>query len=579
MAIHPEEGPYLHALASPGHLRASGDLDPLGGGAIFWDEWYTPGAQLASYYRGTLTFADLFSQHNEHRLFFPRLIWLPMAILAGSWDVRHEMILTLCLAGLCSAGLYRLLRFSKGPAAGRAFVFGLMNFLLFSPRQYETFLVGAQGQTFMPTLALLFALLMNLSRRSLPAKTIVNAALAFVGTYSFGNGMLIWLLAFPLETMPAADLSPHRTRARICWRAVYILVAAVSVAAYFISYRHPPYSPPVVSPLERFPAFVRFVVVWIGSLFEVGTPEICGTLLLLFLVGLTTLALRQARRTGAWQPYYPWLVLACYTLISACIAAVARLGFDHSLAGDSRYTAFSAFFSIALLGLGWSVYTQAKTPRLSPRLALPVAVALLLLLLTPWVITFKAERKLLRTDGQARRHGQLVVRWMAAIPQNPEFAFFSPYPQKETVDTIRTIAARGALRPPLVSDALARAVNEPPNAANASAGTLEQASYDGSIHVFCKGWARVPDEDRPADCVVLGFETEGGRWQPFWVLATGEKRTDLAANASLTRAGFSRSVYAKNFPKNGVTMRAWAIDLQKERAFPMAGAITVQARP
>lgn len=548
----------------------------------FWDEWYTPGAQLASYYRGTLTLADLFSQHNEHRLFFPRLVWLPVAILAGHWDVRHEMVLTLCLVCLGSAGLYQLLRFSGGSPAGRAFVFGLMNLLLFSPRQYETLLVGAQGQTFVPTLALVFALLMNRSRNSLAAKTIVNAALALVGTYSFGNGMLIWLLGFPLQTRPTADLPARQTRARILWRAVYILSAAISVTGYFISYQHPAYSPPLVSPMARFPEIVRFVVVWVGSLFSVSAPEICGAFLLLLFAGLTTAAVRQIRRTGGWQPHYPWLILACYTLISAGIAAVARLGFDHSMAGDSRYTTFSAFFYIALLGVGWSVFAQAKTPWLSARLRIPAAVALLLLVLTPWVVTFKAERKLLRGDYEARRHTQLVVRWMDAIPQNPEIVFFSPYPPQETVDTIRTIAARGALRPHLVTHALARAVNEPPNATDASAGTLEQATHDGSNHVFCKGWARIPDQDRSADCVVLGFEIDGGRWQPFCVLETGEKRMDLAdksGSASLVHAGFSRSVYAKDFQRNGATMRAWAIDLRNERAFPMSGAIKLQAQP
>ena len=547
----------------------------------FWDEWDTPGGQLASYYRGTLNFAELFSQHNEHRLLFPRLVWLPMAILAG-WDVRHEMVLTFCFVCLGSVGLYKLLGFSGGSAAGRALVFGLMNLLLFSPRQYETFLVGAQGQTFVPTFALVFALLMNLSRSSLPAKTIVNAALALVSTYSFGNGMLVWLLAFPVDTQATADLSSKSPRARIFWRAFYLLIAAVSVASYFISYRHPPLSPPVVSPIAQSSAFVRFVVVWIGSLFSVSAPATCGAVLLFLFAGLTTAAVRQMRRTGAWQPYYPWLVLAGFTLISAAIAAIARLGFDHSMAGDSRYTAFSAFFYIALLGLGWSVYAQTKESRLKTRIIFPAAVVLFLLVLALWAVTFKTERRLLRSDHEARKHTQLMVQWIDAIPQNPEIAFSSPYSPRETVDTIRTIAAHDALRPRLVSHALASAVNEPPNAINASAGTLEQATLDGSGHVFCKGWARVPDQNRPADCVVLGFETDDGRWQPFCVLETGEKRPDVAeksGSASLARAGFSRTIDARNFPRGGMTVRAWAIDLQNERAFPMAGAISLQAQP
>ena len=159
----------------------------------------------------------------------------------------------------------------------------------------------------------------------------------------------------------APDLPKGRPNTRIFWRAAYLLIAAASVASYFISYRHPPLSPPVVSPIAQLPAFVGFVVVWIGSLFSVSAPAICGSVVLLFFVGLTIAAVRQMRRTGAWQPHYPWLVLACYTLASSCVAAVARLGFDHSMAGDSRYTAFSAFFYIALLGLGFSVCAQTKS--------------------------------------------------------------------------------------------------------------------------------------------------------------------------------------------------------------------------
>jgi hypothetical protein len=504
-----------------------------------------------------------------------------MAILAG-WDVRHEMLLTFCFVCLGSIGLYKLLGSSGGSATGRALVFGLMNLLLFSPRQYETFLVGAQGQTFVPTFALVFALLMNLSRNSLPAKTIGNAALVLISTYSFGNGMLVWLLAFPLDTQSTTDLPANPSKGHIFWRAVYLLIAAVSVAAYFISYRHPPLSPPVVSPIAQSSAFVRFVVVWIGSLFSVNAPATCGAVLLFLFAGLTTAAVRQMRHTGAWQPYYPWLVLAGFTLISAAIAAIARLGFDHSMAGDSRYTAFSAFFYIALAGLGWSVYAQTKESQLKRRIILPAVIVLFLLVLSLWAVTFKTERRLLRSDHEARKHTELMVQWIDAIPQNPEIAFSSPYSPSETIDTIRTVAVHDALRPRLVTHALASAVNELSKAINASAGALEQATRDGSGHLFCKGWARVPDQNRAADCVVLGFETDDGHWQPFCVMETGEKRPDVAEKSgseSLARTGFSRTLDAKSFPRGGMTVRAWAIDLQNERAFPMAGAIKLQAQP
>src|SRR6266516_2675803 len=55
-----------------------------------WEEWHTPGSQFASWCRGTLTITELFSQHNESRKFFPRLLYFALAALGG-WDVRKEM--------------------------------------------------------------------------------------------------------------------------------------------------------------------------------------------------------------------------------------------------------------------------------------------------------------------------------------------------------------------------------------------------------------------------------------------------------------------------------------------------------
>jgi hypothetical protein len=545
----------------------------------FWDEWDTPGAQLASYYRGTLTFAELCSQHNEHRLLFPRLVWLPLAIVAG-WDVRQAMVLTFCFVCLGSAGIYKLLRSSNGTAAGRAFVFGLMNLVLFSPRQYETFLVGAQGQTFVPTLMLVLALLVNLSRKSLQTKTIVNAAVAHVSTYSFGNGMLVWLLAFPLETQ-LADLPASRQRQRIFWKAVYILMAGLSVASYFISYRHPSSTPPIVSPIAQLPAFLRFVLVWIGSLFSVGAPTICGAVVLLLFGGLAAVTIWQMRRGGDCRSHYPWLVLGCYTIMSGCVAAMARLGFDYSMAGDARYTAFSAFLYIAVLGLGFSVYSETKPRFLTARIALSAAVVSLLVILALWAITFKKERRLLRNFKPAWEHSLLVMRWTAAIPQNPEIGFLTPDPVRKTAVTIRTLAENDALRPRLVSQRLASAVNERPNTNAASAGTLDAARLEATGHLAFQGWARVPDQDRPADCVVLGFETSDGGWKPFCVFETGGNRLDVARHfgkGGLTRSGFSGSVDATSLPPGDITIKAWAIDLQNERAFPMAGAMSLQSQ-
>jgi len=48
----------------------------------YWDQWeFVP--LLEKTYHGQLTFHDLWAQHNEHRILFPRIIMLALAHLTG----------------------------------------------------------------------------------------------------------------------------------------------------------------------------------------------------------------------------------------------------------------------------------------------------------------------------------------------------------------------------------------------------------------------------------------------------------------------------------------------------------------
>lgn len=207
----------------------------------YWDDWGTPGEQLASWYRGTLTLAELVSQHNEHRRFFPRLVAFAVTSVAG-WDVRYLMALLFAFICAGAAGLYRLLQATIAQAAVRVAAFGAMDLLLFSPREYETLLAGSiLADLFVPAFAIVAAALMNLSRRSFATKTLVNALLALVSTYTFANGMLVWLLAFPLATDGTPTVS---RRSRLgCASATappHFLRSVATLSATIIHHSHRP---------------------------------------------------------------------------------------------------------------------------------------------------------------------------------------------------------------------------------------------------------------------------------------------------------------------------------------------------
>jgi DMSO/TMAO reductase YedYZ heme-binding membrane subunit len=439
-----------------------------------------------------------------------------------------------------------------------------MNLVLFSPRQYENFVYGIQWETFTPGFAVVLAMIVNLSPRSLRWKTICNGALAFFSTYTFANGMLVWVLAFPLATASAPE-ARIESQTNTGWRLAYILAAIVSIGSYFISYQHPPFSPPPASIPANTPALIHFFLIWIGSVFRTPNPIVTGaTVLLLFISVAATAVWFTARDRRQYRSHYPWLVLGAYTLLSGAATARARLGFGFTMAADARYTVFTVMLVIATIGLAFTVYENLGDRRRLKTLCRFTGAVASILLFVLWASTFTAERRILKNFTEYRRHLQLVMQWADAIPENPELAWLSPYPEMR--QTVHTLAAHDVLRPRLVSATLARAVNAAPAAENGAAGMLEQAFPDGNGRLRVKGWARVPGQDRPADCVVVGVET-GGRWRPCWVV---EMRSDRSA-----RGDFSRLLLASDVTGHGVVAKAWAVDLEGDRAYPLACEISV----
>ena len=244
----------------------------------FWDEWHTPGSQFESWFRGTLTLKEMFSQHNESRNFFPRLLYFALEHFGG-WDVRKEI--RVVFFGVCALCLLLLDLLRRTPGATPVSIlvgWTLMTYLCFAPVQVENFLYGIEIETFFPGFALLVAAAINLSALSFRWKALANLALAFVATYTFANGMLVWALAWPL---PAPNEPAPRQR-RFIWSSIYALAGAISVGAYFIGYHRPSYHPAFASISARFLDLAHYVVLWSGNYFSTGfaSPFLLGIIAL-----------------------------------------------------------------------------------------------------------------------------------------------------------------------------------------------------------------------------------------------------------------------------------------------------------
>ncbi|MBF0552153.1 MAG: hypothetical protein HQK60_16655, partial [Deltaproteobacteria bacterium] len=182
---------------------------------------------------GKITGWDLWHQHNESRIVFPRLVFWGLARLTR-WDVRYETILTFVLACLVSWGVYRLGRTTVTNTRTALWLTCLANLLIFSPVQSQNWLWGIEMVMLTPVVCLVAGLVVCYTARPVAVKYLACLIIATVATYSYANGMVCWVLMLPVLILTGTG---PRNRTAI-WVVVYIMGLAANLTLYFWGYQH-----------------------------------------------------------------------------------------------------------------------------------------------------------------------------------------------------------------------------------------------------------------------------------------------------------------------------------------------------
>jgi len=139
---------------------------------------------------GTLAFSDLWAQHNEHRIFFPKVIMLALAQLTG-WDLTWELIINFILASVTLLFFCHLLRQTLD--SSWPWVSILFSAFIFSPCQWENFSWGWQLSVFFTNLAMGVAV-WSVTRWPGRWRGICLAiGAALIASYSVINGLMTWV--------------------------------------------------------------------------------------------------------------------------------------------------------------------------------------------------------------------------------------------------------------------------------------------------------------------------------------------------------------------------------------------------
>jgi hypothetical protein len=166
-------------------------IGTYGNATPFWDQWDAEAANLYKpFLEGTLTWHDLFSAHNEHRIFTTRVLSLGLLVINGIWNPLLQMVVNAILHILAMALLIQLIM----RVIGRIYLPVLLVFalVLFAfPYAWENTLAGFQSQFYFVLLFSIASLWLIITSPPLETAWWCGLACAVLAFFSLASGIFV----------------------------------------------------------------------------------------------------------------------------------------------------------------------------------------------------------------------------------------------------------------------------------------------------------------------------------------------------------------------------------------------------
>lgn len=521
-----------------------------------------------------VTLTDLFRQHNEHRYFFPRLLFIAFAWLAKG-DLRIEIFFSVFLTGLVSVTLWLLLRKTIPGSTGQSLVVVfLFNLLLFSPVQAENWMWGFQFPLFLCNFFFCGGLLAAASGLHIAAKFSICLLLALVATFSFGGGVLLWALTFPIALALHQEIS---WKSRLALGAGWGVAALGAIALYFFHYVKPAHHPSIAAshdPLDYF----FYVTTFLGAslsrasrlepIFQASTVGTC--LLVLWGVGVAC-AFRYRRDSDLTKRMLPWLALGAYAIFNALLAAAARIGFGVSQALESRYTSFSLYLGVAAIAL--AVLLKRQIESLDTRKRFQGAIVrletVLLTAFAVWSLTvFSWGRATMIDLHRTRLSGKGALLFTNVLESGPIHEHYLVANAPEARAFANMLDRIGLMHPRMIPTAEISKLN---TKAEKDVGYLDSVTESGTT-CFVTGWAVLPKTGTRAHGIVLSYNDPSRGPIAFRLADEIHNRPDVAAvlhNPAAEESGWSCHFDRSMLPPGDVQISGWAFDANRAILYPL----------
>jgi hypothetical protein len=445
--------------------------------------------------------------------------------------------------------------------------------MIFSTAQTENWLWGIGLTNFLPALFLVTSLMIAIHpgagawSRSLGVILCCAAAM-----YSAGLGFACWPLA-------GAVLAWSTSRGELKQKAIplFTVVGAfvLFTGLYFRHYVKPPPWPGQTLPMTA-GSLIQFFLAFLGNSFaeifggaSVGAAIGFGILLCALIGGAGAYfvcAWRRWRDFNLCTRMLPWFSLAGYAAFAAALGAVTRVrsGIEQGIA--SRYTSFSLYLIVALIGLTpiilrdlaqRGIFSQARRAYIGRVLA--AALGLAAALVFPRGI---GDARVWQ-DTRMREKGAMLLG--SVLPDNPLLSTSIPNPD-QSLPLAQQLSAMGYLRPRLISSANAGLIEDPAVAFAKGEITRIVQLEPGSL--ICAGWAQLTASDRGAGSVFITCDNDRGEPIIVATALTGAQWSGVVPTRADTWQGWFASIPLARLPQGVPVLRltAWALDTRTAKA-------------
>ena len=336
-----------------------GFITQFGVNIPIYDQWVLP-KLLEKVATNQLDFSDLFELHNNHRILFPRLIFIGLAFLSD-WNIKLEMFFSLGLAVFTFIALYILASLTSSPRYRNLFHLAnlLTGYLIFSLNQ--EWLWGFQLPIFLINFCLILAcLILYLNILNSKTKLILAAICCVVASFSSAQGLITWLAVVPL-ILSQNKTQISKPKQLLIWLTGFIMSAAI----YAIGYQQEPriinlsFSEYLLTAIHFFLNLLAAPLVQLPIV-----SSLIGIILLSIFIGISIYYLKTAYLNfpEPLTQLTPWLSIGLFSLLTSLLMTWGRVewGWNYPLTA-TRYTTHTILLIISLIQLCRVLITNSQT--------------------------------------------------------------------------------------------------------------------------------------------------------------------------------------------------------------------------